>query len=103
MRTFFQKEIRTQQGLAFFIALLLCFYFFIQLMFGRANVWRYIRLSMQVQEEKQVLTNLEKDLKELHHKIGLIENKDKDYIDELLRKKLNKFPPNTYQIKENNE
>lgn len=100
LRTFFQKDIRTQNGLALFIAILLCFYFFLQLMFGRANLWRYLRLSFKAQEQEKVLNGLEEDLKKLHHKIGLIEGKDKDYIDELLRKKLNKFPPKTYQIKE---
>ena len=69
-------------------------------MAGRANIFRYIRLQVKVSRQIETLHVLEKDLKNLRHKMKLVEIQDKDYIDELLRKKLNKFPPNTYQIKE---
>ncbi len=99
IKKFFQKDIRTKTGLMFFIALLLCGYFFLQLMFGRANVFHLVRLNMQNNSQEKILNDLETEVAILTKKINLIKQKDKDYIDELLRKKLNRFPPNTYQIK----
>jgi len=99
---FFKNDFRTKNGTIFFIAILLSFYFCLQLMFGRSNIFYLIQLKNENKRQELQLEILEKEMLSLQTKTNLIENKNSDYIDELLRKKLNRFPPNTYQIKRNN-
>ena len=98
--SFLKNDLRTKEGLLFFIALLMCFYFLFQILVGRANIFRYISLRLDNAQQRQILKNLNDEVTVLSHKVHLIEQKDADYIDELLRQKFNLFPPQTYQVKE---
>ena len=97
---FFRQDIRSQNGMIFFVVFLILFYFVFQLLFGRSNVFRWIGLRINRVEQSEKLKDLEKEVLEIKKKVELIKSNDLDYIDELLRRKLNRFPPKTYQIKE---
>ncbi|MHA1540956.1 MAG: hypothetical protein ACTSXL_04840 [Alphaproteobacteria bacterium] len=99
---FFRNDFRTKNGAIFSIAIFLSFYFCLQLMFGRSNLFYLMRLKSENQKQEIKLEKLKKETLLLQMKTNLVLNKSKDFIDELLIKKLNRFQENTYQIKENN-
>ncbi len=97
---FFRNDFRTKNGAIFSIAIFLSFYFCLQLMFGRSNLFYLMRLKNENQKQEIRLKKLKKEKFILQMKTNLVLNKSKDFIDELLIKKLNRFQENTYQIKE---
>ncbi|MBN2676038.1 MAG: hypothetical protein JXR30_02165 [Alphaproteobacteria bacterium] len=99
IKQFFKEEIRTRNGMVFFIVACVLFYFVFQILFGRSNLFYWGRLVLDRQTQEETLQSLEAEAKILKTSIQRIENKDRDYIDELLRKKLNRFPPNTYLLR----
>ena len=99
--SFFRNDFRTKNGAFFSIAIFLSFYFCLQLMFGRSNLFYLMRLKSENQKQEIKLEKLEKEMNILQMKTNLVLNKSKDFIDELLIKKLNRFQENTYQIKGN--
>ncbi len=96
---FFKNDFRTKNGAIFSIAIFLSFYFCLQLMFGRSNLFYLMRLKNENQKQEIKLEKLKKEVTILQTKTDLVIKKSKDFIDELLIKKLNRFQPKTYQIK----
>lgn len=100
LKKFFKDDIRTKEGFWFFLASLICVYLFLQLLAGRSNIFKYMSIQKDIYQQKNQQKELEIELKRIQNKVRLLEEKEADFIDELLREKFNSFPKNTYQIKE---
>lgn len=100
LKKFFKEDIRTKEGFWLFLASLICLYLFLQLLVGRSNIFRYMSIQQNIYQQQEQKKELELELKKIQNKVRLLEEKELDFMDELLREKFNLFPENTYQIKE---
>lgn len=97
---FMREEEKIKYKAVTYLAAVFILFFLYHILIGSFGLWGFVSKYYDKKEALAKYIKLEKQLDDYARDIQLIKRQDKDIVEELVQKKLNRIPNNAYIIKE---